>query len=112
MHKNASRTPSQQPPPVNQKLRRFNVCEDDPSPSLVDSPDTQLRSIGEKPSKGLLLQGNLTIWVYEAKELPSMDMFNSSDPYVTIAIANAVVGKTYADYQIYAGKYEYEPEQP
>ncbi|KAL4586048.1 hypothetical protein LXL04_010679 [Taraxacum kok-saghyz] len=143
MDKNASRTPSQQPPPVNQKLRRFNVCEDepppssapatastsssqtssaknesesqkttptlsrcvelyrcqkgsnDPSPSLVDSPDTQLRSIDEKPSKGLLLHGNLTIWVYEAKELPSMDMFNSSDPYVTIAIANAVVGKTY-----------------
>ncbi|CAH1419813.1 unnamed protein product [Lactuca virosa] len=150
MDKNASCPPSQSqpPPPKNQKLRRFNVCEDDTpttasptastsssahyesekqqqpiatltrsaeyrsqksstdspqcsslqySDTLFDSPHTQIQSIGsrKKPLNVLLLHGNLTIWVHEAKDLPSMDMFNTSDPYVTIAIGNAVIGKTY-----------------
>ncbi|KAK6920216.1 C2 domain [Dillenia turbinata] len=69
----------------------------------------------------LLLHGNLDIWVYEAKNLPNMDLFHktlgdmfgripgnvsgkieghvqrmiTSDPYVSISIANAVIGRTY-----------------
>ncbi|XP_074273068.1 phospholipase D gamma 1-like [Silene latifolia] len=71
--------------------------------------------------KVLLLHGNLDIWVYEAKNLPNMDMFHktlgdmfgklpgtvtnkieghvarkiTSDPYVSIAISNAVIGRTF-----------------
>ncbi|CAM8930599.1 unnamed protein product [Rhodiola kirilowii] len=72
--------------------------------------------------KVLLLHGNLDIWVHEAKNLPNMDMFHrklgdmfsklpgavtnkmegmaatakiTSDPYVSISIANAVIGRTY-----------------
>ncbi|XP_022770329.1 phospholipase D beta 2-like [Durio zibethinus] len=69
----------------------------------------------------LLLHGNLDIWVCDAKNLPNMDMFHktlgdmfgrlpvnvtnkieghmnhkiTSDPYVTITIGVAVVGRTY-----------------
>ncbi|KZV45306.1 phospholipase PLDb1 [Dorcoceras hygrometricum] len=69
----------------------------------------------------LLMHGNLDIWVREAKNLPNMDLFHkglgdmfgrlsgkfmskvegamptkiTSDPYVTIAISNAVVGRTF-----------------
>lgn len=69
----------------------------------------------------LLLHGNLDIWVHEAKNLPNMDMFHktlgdmfgklpgsvsnkiegtmnskiTSDPYVSILVSNAVVGRTY-----------------
>ncbi|XP_015961566.1 phospholipase D beta 2 [Arachis duranensis] len=69
----------------------------------------------------LLLHGNLDIWVLEAKNLPNMDMFHktlgdmfgklpgtmgnkiegtmnkviTSDPYVTISVANAVIGRTF-----------------
>ncbi|KAF8028427.1 hypothetical protein BT93_E1133 [Corymbia citriodora subsp. variegata] len=71
--------------------------------------------------KVLLLHGNLDIWVHEARCLPNMDMFHktlgdvfsklpgnvqnkieghvsskvTSDPYVTISITNAVIGRTY-----------------
>ncbi|CAJ1840904.1 unnamed protein product [Sphenostylis stenocarpa] len=71
--------------------------------------------------KVLLLHGNLDIWVNEAKNLPNMDMFHktlgdmfgklpgsvsnkiegtmnkkiTSDPYVSISISNAVIGRTY-----------------
>lgn len=71
--------------------------------------------------KVLLLHGDLDIWVYEAKNLPNMDMFHktigdmfnklpgnmstkieghmnhkiTSDPYVTIQVAGATVGRTY-----------------
>ncbi|XP_073042917.1 LOW QUALITY PROTEIN: phospholipase D beta 1-like [Primulina eburnea] len=71
--------------------------------------------------KVLLMHGNLDIWVKEAKNLPNMDLFHkslgdmfgrlsgrfmskvegamptkiTSDPYVTIAISNAVVGRTF-----------------
>ncbi|XP_022757160.1 phospholipase D beta 1-like isoform X2 [Durio zibethinus] len=69
----------------------------------------------------LLLHGNLDIWVFDAKNLPNMDMFHktlgdmfgrlpvnvtnkieghmnrkiTSDPYVSIAVSGAVVGRTY-----------------
>ncbi|XP_059650190.1 phospholipase D beta 1-like [Cornus florida] len=66
-------------------------------------------------SKALLLHGNLDIWVHEAKNLPNMDkltktfedMFgglgskiegqdkNTSDPYVSISVTGAVIGRTY-----------------
>lgn len=64
-----------------------------------------------------LLHGNLDIWVKEAKNLPNMDMFHkslgsmlklpgkaaskldgpkiTSDPYVTISVCGAVVGRTF-----------------
>ncbi|KAF3621194.1 Phospholipase D beta 1 [Capsicum annuum] len=59
--------------------------------------------------KVLLLHGNLEIWVYEAKNLPNMDMFHktigdmfgqmskkiTSDPYVSINVAGATIGRTY-----------------
>ncbi|KAK9276408.1 hypothetical protein L1049_005941 [Liquidambar formosana] len=71
--------------------------------------------------KVLLLHGNLDIWVKEAKNLPNMDMFHktlgdmfgrlsrkvskkiegqepqkiTSDPYVTISISGAVIGRTF-----------------
>nr|GMD36477.1 phospholipase D gamma 1-like [Ipomoea batatas] len=73
------------------------------------------------PPKVLLIHGNLDIWVYEAKNLPNMDLFHktigdmfnrlpgnmstkieghmnrkiTSDPYVTITLAGATVGRTY-----------------
>ncbi|KAE8710821.1 Phospholipase D gamma 3 [Hibiscus syriacus] len=69
----------------------------------------------------LLLHGNLDIWVKQAKNLPNMDMFHkklgdmlgkidlkvsdkleshmshkiTSDPYVTISVAGAVIGRTF-----------------
>lgn len=64
----------------------------------------------------LLLHGNLDIWVKDAKNLPNMDQFhknfidrfklggktdgnslkgNTSDPYVTISISNAVIARTF-----------------
>lgn len=70
--------------------------------------------------KVLLLHGNLDIWIKEAKSLPNMDMFHkklgdvfgkfnvkvsskiegiaqkiTSDPYVTISVAGAVIGRTF-----------------
>ncbi|CAK7335426.1 unnamed protein product [Dovyalis caffra] len=71
--------------------------------------------------KVLLLHGNLEIWVKEAKNLPNMDMFHktlgdmfskfpvklgnkieghvgnkiTSDPYVTISVSGAVIGRTF-----------------
>lgn len=91
----------------------------------IDSPHNQSSQIVPFPtSKGslkvLLLHGNLDIWVYEAKSLPNMDMFHrtlgdmfnkfpgsmsnklegsvpkiTSDPYVSISVASAVIGRTY-----------------
>ncbi|GAV79648.1 C2 domain-containing protein/PLDc domain-containing protein/PLD_C domain-containing protein [Cephalotus follicularis] len=72
-------------------------------------------------AKFLLLHGNLDIWVKEANNLPNMDMFHkklgdvlgkfgvkigtkiedniahkiTSDPYVTISVAGAVIGRTF-----------------
>lgn len=71
--------------------------------------------------KFFLLHGNLDIWVKEAKTLPNMDMFHrsisdmfgrfsvksaptieghkphkiTSDPYVTISVSGAVIGRTF-----------------
>ncbi|KAJ8748941.1 hypothetical protein K2173_013378 [Erythroxylum novogranatense] len=71
--------------------------------------------------KVLLLHGNLDIWVYDAKNLPNMDMFHktlgemfnklpgnigskiegqmnrkiTSDPYVTISLTGSVICRTY-----------------
>ncbi|KAI3501206.1 hypothetical protein L1887_29069 [Cichorium endivia] len=54
------------------------------------------------PLKIVLLHGNLDICVKEANKLPNLDSFNrkftplsgTSDPYVTISVANAVIGRT------------------
>ncbi|XP_013630253.1 PREDICTED: phospholipase D gamma 1-like [Brassica oleracea var. oleracea] len=49
----------------------------------------------------VLLHGNLDIWVKEAKNLPNMDRFrrykknSTSDPYVTVSIADAKIGTTF-----------------
>ncbi|KAH9721670.1 phospholipase D gamma 1 [Citrus sinensis] len=49
--------------------------------------------------KVLLLHGNLDVWVKEAKNLPNMDIHLSdkitSDPYVTVSICGAVIGRTF-----------------
>ncbi|CAL0303329.1 unnamed protein product [Lupinus luteus] len=86
----------------------------------VHSQSTQIVPLQNKGSlRVLLLHGNLDIWIYGAKNLPNMDMFHktigdmfgrlpgsvsnkiegtiniTSDPYVSIAISNAVIGRTY-----------------
>ncbi|KAL9663347.1 hypothetical protein QQ045_018732 [Rhodiola kirilowii] len=77
---------------------------------------------GKASLKVILLHGNLDIWVREAKNLPNMDMFHknlgnllgrlpgnlvskveghmpsskvTSDPYVTVSVAGAVIGRTF-----------------
>ncbi|KAI3713377.1 hypothetical protein L1987_71954 [Smallanthus sonchifolius] len=53
--------------------------------------------------KLVLLHGNLDICIKEANKLPNMDSFNkkftplsgTSDPYVTVSVANAVIGRTF-----------------
>nr|XP_043620676.1 phospholipase D beta 1-like [Erigeron canadensis] len=78
---------------------------------LANSQNYQIVPFGtpKKALKVLLLHGNLDIWVYEAKNLPNMDVFHktmgdvfsrfpgkqTSDPYVSIAITSAVIGRTY-----------------
>ncbi|KAK1438662.1 hypothetical protein QVD17_04471 [Tagetes erecta] len=57
----------------------------------------------EVPLKTVLLHGNLDICIKEANRLPNMDSFNkkftplsgTSDPYVTVSVANAVIGRTF-----------------
>ncbi|PRQ57754.1 putative phospholipase D [Rosa chinensis] len=96
-----------------------------PTTSINGSQHSQSLQIVPLQNKGslkvLLLHGNLDIWVYEAKNLPNMDMFHktlgdmfmkfpgtgsnkadgqsnrgiTSDPYVSISVANAVIGRTY-----------------
>ncbi|CAK9134481.1 unnamed protein product [Ilex paraguariensis] len=96
------------------------------STPFADSPQSPSWQVvpfsGTKGSlKLLLLHGNLDIWVYEAKNLPNMDMFHktlgevfnklprnmgsklegtmsrkiTSDPYVSISVTSAVIGRTY-----------------
>ncbi|KAL6981872.1 Phospholipase D beta 1 [Sarracenia purpurea var. burkii] len=96
------------------------------STSFIDSPhDHGLPVVPFSNPKGslkvLLLHGSLDIWVYEAKNLPNMDMFHktlgemfsrlpgnisskiegtmnhkvTSDPYVSISVSSAVIGRTY-----------------
>ncbi|KAD6453201.1 hypothetical protein E3N88_07906 [Mikania micrantha] len=87
------------------------------TPSFVSPQNNQqYQMISLTPSKKalkvLLLHGNLDIWIHEAKNLPNMDMFHktmgdifnrlpgnktniTSDPYVSIAVSTAVIGRTY-----------------
>ena len=89
----------------------------------VNSESLQIVPAQHKGSlRVLLLHGNLDIWVHGAKNLPNMDMFHktledmigrfpgtvasnkiegtvsrkiTSDPYVTISVSNAVIGRTF-----------------
>ncbi|GAU41270.1 hypothetical protein TSUD_349090 [Trifolium subterraneum] len=84
--------------------------------SFDDSVHNQSLQIVPVQGKGslkvLLLHGNLDIWVHGANNLPNMDMFHktlgdvfggkgsmsrkiTSDPYVSISLSNAVVGRTF-----------------
>ncbi|KAK7394224.1 hypothetical protein VNO78_14746 [Psophocarpus tetragonolobus] len=95
------------------------------SSSFNESVYSQSLQIVPVQNKGslrvFLLHGNLDIWVHEAKNLPNMDMFHktlgdmfgklpgsvsnkiegtmnkkiTSDPYVSISVSNAVIGRTY-----------------
>lgn len=102
------------PSPVYSQSSSFNGSQHGQSMQIV--PVQNKGSL-----KVLLLHGNLDIWVYEAKNLPNMDMFHktlgdmimkfpgtgsnkangqsnrgiTSDPYVSISVANAVIGRTY-----------------
>ncbi|CAH9096948.1 unnamed protein product [Cuscuta europaea] len=90
----------------------------------MSSNNQSLQIVPVTPSKGslkvFLLHGNLDIFVHEAKNLPNMDMFHktigdvfnklpgnvntkieghmsqkiTSDPYVTISVAGATIGRT------------------
>lgn len=95
-------------------------------PSFNGSQHGQSLQIVPVPGQGsslrvMLIHGNLDMWVYEARNLPNMDMFHktltdmfgkrlpgsitnkiegrvskvTSDPYVTVSVADAVVGRTY-----------------
>uniref|UniRef100_A0A803MQ27 Phospholipase D n=1 Tax=Chenopodium quinoa TaxID=63459 RepID=A0A803MQ27_CHEQI len=97
-------------------------CVGSPSSSSFESEGMQIVPLQKGSLKVLLLHGNLDIWVYEAKNLPNMDMFHrtlgdmfgrlpgnvsnkieghvsrkiTSDPYVSITVShNAVIGRTY-----------------
>lgn len=89
----------------------------------VHSQSLQIVPVQNKVSslRVLLLHGNLDIWVHGAKNLPNMDMFHktlgdmfsklpgnvnnkvegtvsrkiTSDPYVSISVSNAVIGRTF-----------------
>ncbi|KAG7998257.1 hypothetical protein I3843_01G249800 [Carya illinoinensis] len=95
------------------------------SSSFDGSQHSQSLQIVPQQNKGslkvLLLHGNLDIWVYHAENLPNMDMFHrtlgdvftkfpgnasnevevhadnkiTSDPYVSISVSNAVIGRTF-----------------
>ncbi|XP_057454489.1 phospholipase D gamma 1-like [Lotus japonicus] len=82
-----------------------------PLDDSVHSQSLQIVPVQNKVSlRILLLHGNLDIWVHGAKNLPNMDMFHktlddvfgrkvsnkiTSDPYVSISISSAVVGRTF-----------------
>ncbi|CAE6144450.1 unnamed protein product [Arabidopsis arenosa] len=81
------------------------------------SPGMHIVPFGKASLKVLLLHGNLDIWVSCANNLPNMDLFHktlgvvfggmsnmiegqlskkiTSDPYVSISVAGAVIGRTY-----------------
>ncbi|GJQ92918.1 phospholipase D gamma 1-like protein [Tanacetum coccineum] len=87
------------------------------APSFIDPQNNQQYQMvpltpNKKALKVLLLHGNLDVWIHEAKNLPNMDMFHktmgevfnrlpgsknkiTSDPYVSIAVTTAVIGRTY-----------------
>ncbi|KAK8587947.1 hypothetical protein V6N12_022409 [Hibiscus sabdariffa] len=92
-----------------------------PSKDSQNGQSMQIVPFHKGSLRVLLLHGNLDMWVFEAKNLPNMDMFHktlgdvfgnfsinvskkvggkgevkiTSDPYVTISIATAVIGRTY-----------------
>ncbi|KAL8153275.1 hypothetical protein V2J09_011035 [Rumex salicifolius] len=95
-----------------------------PDPYLQHTDSHSMQLVPYSPSKGslkvLLLHGNLDIWIYDAKCLPNMDMFHrtlgdmlgnfsgnggnkldgiahkiTSDPYVSISVTGAVIGRTF-----------------
>ncbi|KAK7382157.1 hypothetical protein VNO80_00888 [Phaseolus coccineus] len=52
----------------------------------------------QRVSSVLLLHGNLDIWVHGAENLPNMEMVSLKipiDPYVTISLSAAVIGRTF-----------------
>ena len=87
----------------------FSAPKADSAGSLYSpkSNNMQLVPCQKGSSRILLLHGNLDIWIYEAKNLPNLDMFykffgpsegqakNTSDPYVTVTVANAVIARTF-----------------
>ncbi|OVA00150.1 C2 calcium-dependent membrane targeting [Macleaya cordata] len=116
--------PTDSPHPVYGSSSSFNSrSHHNQNLQLVPSA---LQMVPASPRKGgslkvLLLHGNLDIWVYDARNLPNMDMFHkkfidvfgslpvkaackmegqmnhkiTSDPYVSISISNAVIGRTF-----------------
>lgn len=98
-----------------------NSCAGSPCSSNLETAGMQVVPYQKGSLKVLLLHGNLDIWVYEAKNLPNMDMFHrtlgdmfgkfpgnvgnkidshvsrkiTSDPYVSITVCDAVIGRTY-----------------
>ncbi|WOL10012.1 phospholipase D gamma 1 [Canna indica] len=97
-----------------------------PATTYSESQHGAIVPFGSSPSKHrtslkvLLLHGSLDIWVYEAKNLPNMDLFSktiidalgprltgvlsgkmeqmtsiTSDPYVTVELCGAAIGRTY-----------------
>ncbi|KAK9758013.1 hypothetical protein RND81_01G200700 [Saponaria officinalis] len=99
----------------------FSCVGGSPRAPYGDGDGMQVVPYQKGSLKVLLLHGNLDIWVYEAKSLPNMDMFHktlgdmfgklpgtvtnkieghvsrkiTSDPYVSINISYAVIGRTY-----------------
>ncbi|KAI3985531.1 hypothetical protein MKX01_033845 [Papaver californicum] len=90
---------------------------------VVPANNLQMVSVPSKSGslKVMLMHGNFDIWVYEARNLPNMDMFHkkitdmfggfpgkaaklegqltqskiTSDPYVAISVCKSVIGRTY-----------------
>ncbi|XP_064934920.1 phospholipase D gamma 1-like isoform X2 [Musa acuminata AAA Group] len=104
-------TPVSAPPPASFGVSQHGAIV----PFVGASP-----SKGRASLKVLLLHGNLDIWVMDAKNLPNMDLFSktlgdllgpritgtitgkveqmtsiTSDPYVTITVSGAAIGRTY-----------------
>ncbi|KAL1206908.1 Phospholipase D beta 1 [Cardamine amara subsp. amara] len=101
-------------------LGRIDSSSYAPSYASSESPhsvDMQMTPFGKGSLRVLLLHGNLDIWIYHAQNLPNMDMFHktlgdmfgrlpgkiegqlnskiTSDPYVSVSVAGAVIGRTY-----------------
>ncbi|CAO2835004.1 unnamed protein product [Amaranthus hypochondriacus] len=95
-------------------------CGASPHSPYYESEGMQVVPYQKGSLRVLLLHGNLDIWIYEAKNLPNMDMFHktlgdmfgrlpvgvskiegqlsrkiTSDPYVSISVSNSVIGRTY-----------------
>ncbi|KAF2311123.1 hypothetical protein GH714_019622 [Hevea brasiliensis] len=133
-HSDTANSHSSAYPPLDDLMSNMHLTDNNrpsapaspPAPSvppLPDSPSTQI--VPWQNNKGslrvFLLHGDLDICVYEAKNLPNMDMFHktlgdmfarlpgnigskiegqmsrkiTSDPYVSISVAGAVIGRTF-----------------